>query len=126
MKYSRFYLEKRKSKMDDKRVEWPVVMSFNYSGNKFHRTIGIRVTELNWDTKKQRLKPNAPRASELNRYIDLLELKADKIYSKALGDGIPLDNKSFTDQLMAPDKKEPEKKVVSLFEEWEKFIEVQK
>jgi integrase len=126
MKYSRFYLEKRKPKMGDKRVEWPVVMSFSYSGKKFHRTIGIRVPELNWDSKKQRLKPNAPRASELNRYIDLLEEKADKIYSKALADGIPLDNKSFTDQLMAKDKKEPERKVASLFEEWEKFIQLQK
>jgi integrase len=125
MKYARFYIEKRKTEKEDKHKEWPVVVWFNYNGKSFHRTIGVKTTEQNWDSKKQRLKPNVPRAAELNRYIDLLEEKLDKIYSQALADGRPIDNQYIIEQLKNPEKKsEPEKKKLSFFEEWEKYLEL--
>ena len=125
MKYARFYIEKRKLEKEDKHKEWPVVVWFSYNGKSFHRTIGVKATEQNWDSKKQRLKQNAPRAAELNRYIDLLEEKLDKIYSQALADGRPLDNKFIIAQLKTPDRETQLRKPVSLFDEWEKYLEVQ-
>jgi integrase len=129
VKYTRFYLEKRQG-IEDKRKEWPVVMSFNYNGNNFHRTIGVKTIEQNWDSKKQRFKPNAPRASEYNRYIELTEEKLDKIYSDALASGIVIDNSYIKERLLTSDKKAelekagPEKKKLSFFEEWERYLEV--
>lgn len=66
MKYARYYLEKRKILAKDKNKEWPVVMWFNYNGQKVNTTIGVKVAEQNWDDKRQRLKPNAHRAVGLH------------------------------------------------------------
>ena len=128
MKNARFYLEKRGAGKEDKRKEWPVVVCFNYNGKSFHRTIGVKSSEQNWiGEKKQRLKPSAPGAAEINRYIDLLEEKLNKIYMSALAEGRPIDNKYIAEQLKTPEtKSEPEKKKLSFFDEWEKFIEMKK
>ena len=100
MKYSRFYLEKRKTGKDDKRKEWPVVVWFNYNGNSFHRTIGVKATEVNWDSKKQRL--TAPKKIEIFRgshietkYIEKWEILTTHIGRKtfvtiAATKGIPI------------------------------------
>jgi integrase len=125
MKYARFYLEKRGIDKDDKKKEWPVVVWFNYDGKSFHRTIGIRTAEQNWDSQKQRLKPDRFGAEDTNKYIDELEAKINRIHSKALQQGIPIDNKYIIEHLKNPEKKaEPEKKKLSFFEEWERYLEV--
>jgi len=124
MKYARFYLEKRKKLMNGKNREWPVVMWFNYNGKNMTTTIGVKCTEQNWDKKKQRFKPTVSGAAQTNREIDLLEEKANKIYSESLASGAPLDNKSFIERLKAPEAKPVEKKLVSFFDEWEKYLKV--
>ena len=124
MKYARFYLEKRKKLMDEKNREWPVVMWFNYNGKNVTTTIGVKCTELNWDKKKQRYKPTVSGADQTNREMDLLEEKANKIYSESLASGVPLDNKQFLERLKAPEVKPVEKKPASFFEEWEKYLKV--
>lgn len=124
MKYARFYLEKRKTSEEDKRKEWPVVVWFNYNGKSFHRMIGLRCSEQNWDSTKQRLKQHLLEAEDTNKYIDELEAKINRIYSKALEEGRPIDNKYIIEQLKNPEKKvEPEKKKLSFFEECERYCE---
>lgn len=125
MKYARFYLEKRGKDKADKKKEWPVVVCFHYNGRSFHRTIGLKCSEQNWDSKKQRVKPQHFEAEDSNRYIDDLESKINRIYSQALEEGRPIDNKHIIEQLKNPAKKtEPEKKNLTFFEEWERYLEV--
>lgn len=122
MKYARFYLQNRKKWVGDKQKEKPVIMWFNYNGNNLNTTTGIKTIEQNWDSKKQRLKPNVVRATEDNRYLDRLEQKINDIYSKALSEGTPVNNSYLLEQLKTTEKK----KTISFFEEWGKYLEMQK
>jgi|GEM_PF-3311738 len=122
MKYARFYLQSRKKWLGDKQKEKPVIMWFNYNGKNLNTTTGIKTIDQNWDAKKQRLKPNVIRATENNRYLDLLEQKINDIYSKALSEGRVLTNTYLIEQL----KSKETQKTISLFEEWEKYLEVQR
>jgi integrase len=110
--------------MAEKNREWPVVMWFNYNGKNMTTTIGVKTTEQNWDKKKQRLKPGHSEANRVNREIDLLEEKANKIYSESLASGVPLDSRCFIERLKAPELKPIEKKPASFFDEWEKYMKV--
>ncbi len=119
-KYARFYLQMRKKWANDKQKERPVIMWFSYNGKYLCTTTGIKTIEKNWDTKKQRLKTTVQRATEVNRYLDLLEQKVNDIYFKALSEGLVINNRYLLDHLKAT-----EKKTSSFFEEWDKYLVVQ-
>ena len=120
-KYARFYLRARKKWAGDKQRDRPVIMWFNYNGKNLNTTTGIHACELNWDSKKQRVKPNVKRATEANRYLDLLEQKVNDIYFKALAEGTVINNRYIIERLRV---QEPKTKQVSFFGEWEKYFEM--
>jgi len=121
-KYARFYLQARKKWAGDKQKDKPVIMWFNYNNKCLNTTTGIHTCEQNWDSKKQRLKPGVTRATEVNRYLDLLEQKVNDIYFKALSEGTPINNAYIIERLKS---QEPKTKQVSFFGEWEKYFEMQ-
>ncbi len=94
-KYARFYLQSRKEWAGDKQLDRPIIMWFNYNGKSLNTTTGIKTSEQNWDSKKQRLKPAVKRAAEVNRYLDRLEQKLNDIYFSSLADGIACKRKAI-------------------------------
>ncbi len=122
-KYVRFYLPGR-STWTDQSEDKPrhVTINFNYDGKRMSSNAGIKIPLRDWDKAKQRVKLTVKRGSEVNRYLDLIEQKINDIYYKAKADDVLIDTHHILKEL----RKDKNKERTSFFEEWDRYIEIQK
>jgi len=124
-KHVRFYLQKRSKWAGNKQMERPLVLAFNYGGNRLCTLTGIKLAEANWDHKKQRVKLGVGRASETNSYLDGLETKLNNIYFEALAQGIKVTNGYLLEHIKS--KKEAIKEQSkSFFYHYEEYLNTKK
>lgn len=98
-KHVGYYLERRKKWEGRKDYPRPLMVSFCYHAKCLTTTIGLRVSENNWDYGKQRVKIGVKHGAEINQYLDKLADKLNDIYFTALGKDIPINNAYLLSQL---------------------------
>jgi site-specific recombinase XerD len=122
-KYVRFYVQKRRT-WTDQSLNRPrnLVMMFNYDGKRLCTLTGLKISENDWDTSKQRVKLTVKRAKQVNGVLDLLEEKVNDIYYDAIGNGKKPDNNYIMREL----KKDKNAKIPTFFDEWDKYLNIRK
>ena len=121
----RFHLERRKKWEGDKDFPRPVVASFSYQGNSFQTTVGIKVSDRNWDYNRQRVKVGVAIAHHINQYLDKLTERINDIYFVSVGKGIVITNTYLLSQIKKSEAEEskPEK---TIWEYYSDFLETQR
>jgi integrase len=119
----RFLLEKRKKWEGNRDLQRPVLLVFNYHAKRLYTGIGLKISENNWDYKKQRAKIGLRRASEINRYLELLDDKINDIYFTGLSEGIEITNAYLQQGLKGGQTSEP---VKSFWDYYTDYLETQR
>ncbi len=117
----KFYLGKRTS--DTAKTKIPVIMAFNYSAKRLYTQTVIKVTQDEWDGKKQRVKAKVSGSLEMNMFFNRLEKEVEAIYLKGLAEGAVINNKYFMSRLSIK-KKSNEQSGNKFFVDWERFLEL--
>ncbi len=122
-KYVRYYIPIRKA-WTDQSPERPrnVTINFHYEGKRTISNTGIKIAPCDWDKSRQRVKLTVKRSTEINRYLDLLEEKINDIYFGGKAKDILVDTHYILKEL----RKDKNKERTSFFEEWDRYIEIQK
>lgn len=107
-KHVGFYLQRRKIWEGKKDYPKPLMVSFCYHAKYLTTTVGLRVSENNWDNDKQRVKLTVKHGTDINRYLERLAEKLNDIYFTALGEGIEITNTYLLSQLKRSQTKEGE------------------
>lgn len=84
------------------------MVSFCYHAKYLTTTIGLRVSENNWDYGKQRVRLGVKHGAEINQYLDKLSEKLNDIYFTALSQDIQITNAYLLTQLKRNQTKEGE------------------
>ncbi len=108
-KHVGFFLQRRKiweGKCDYPR---PLMFSFCYHAKYLTTTTGLRVSDSNWDSGKQRVKIGVKHGAEINQYLDKLAEKLNDIYFTALSKDIKITNAYILTQLKRDRNGEGEK-----------------
>jgi site-specific recombinase XerD len=83
----------------------------------------LKVSECDWEAKRQRVKLNVKRSNEFNQILDQLEQKMNDIYYSGKVEGKLIDN----DYILQALRKETKKDAKPLFfDEWAKYLEIHK
>lgn len=122
-KYVRYYVQKRKLWGDDTTTPRAIVLAFNYDSNRLCTLTGLKVSESDWDAKRQRVKLNVKRANQFNQILDQLEQKVNDIYYSGKIEGRMIDNDHMLQALRKETKKDAKP---SFFDEWAKYLDIQK
>ena len=117
----KFYLGKRKS--DTAKTKIPVVLAFNYSASRLYMQTVMKVTQDEWDAKKQRVKPKVAGSLEMNMFFNRLEKEVEAIYLKGLAEGAVVNNKYFLSRLSVK-KNSKEHSGNKFFVDYERFLEL--
>ena len=121
----RFHLERRKKWEDDKDFPRPVLVNFNYQANTFHTTVGIKVSDRNWDYNRQRVKVGVAIAHHINQYLDKLTERINDIYFVSVGKGIVITNTYLLAQIKKSEAEES-KPLKTIWEYYSDFLETQR
>ena len=121
----RFYLERRKKWEGDKDFPRPVMVNFNYQGNNFQTTVGIKVSDKNWDYNRQRVKVGVALAYYINQYLDKLGERISDIYFVSVGKGIVITNKYLLAQIKKSEAEEA-KPLKTIWEYYSDFLDTQR
>ncbi len=81
----KFYLEKRKNSdgvIPDKNIS--ILLSFSFDGERMWIGTGERIDSSKWDAEKQRVKPSATGALEINNVLQKKKEDILKIYRNAI------------------------------------------
>jgi integrase len=78
-----FYIEKRLIDAgQDIDRQCPLILSFSYSSSRIKVYTGRKVSENEWDTARERLKPIYAKAEELNAYLDRMNDRIHKAFDE--------------------------------------------
>ncbi|HWB64166.1 MAG TPA: site-specific integrase [Chitinophagales bacterium] len=124
-KYVGYYLQRRKIWEGKKDYPRPLMVSFCYHAKYLTTTIGLRVSENNWDYGKQRVKIGVKNGAEINQYLDKLAEKLNDIYFTALSQDIQITNAYLLAQLKRSETKEGEQPK-TFWEYYDEYLVVKK
>jgi hypothetical protein len=121
----RYYLSARKKWEGDKEIARAVVISFGYHNKVFSTTTGVKVSQNNWDVKRQRVKTGVKRGHLVNQFLDKLTERINDIYFTALSEQIEITNTYILNQL---NKKSlgPAETAKSFWQYYAEFLEMMK
>lgn len=118
-----FFLQRRKKWEGKRDLDRPVVLSFNYHGNRLYTLTGVKISDNNWDDKKQRVKLAVKRAGKVNEYLDQLDEKVNDAYYGALATGVTVTNAYILDRLKDREKAEANK---SFWDHYDEYLDLKK
>ena len=117
------YLVKRTGRTA--KTKLPVVIAFNYNGNRLYTQTGIRVMESEWEKVDKCVKSRVAGSLEMNKQLNKLKAEIQDIYLKGLADGATINNDYILNRLSIKQKSK-EQVTNSFFEDWDKYLQGQK
>ena len=60
------------------------MMSVTFEGNRIKFSTGLTVENINWDSSNQSVKKRVPKGTEINAYLQRMQLKVTEFYNKCL------------------------------------------
>jgi integrase len=86
---TKFYLDQRTNKVTGKKSvkDCPVRFSFNFDGQRFMSTTGLKADEKQWSSDKQQFKSGASNADSKNETLKAIANELEHIYLEAKNEG---------------------------------------
>lgn len=66
--------------LNDVNLRLPIHISYPVKPGRFRMSTGIKVSQIQWDTKTQKVNRKHKNYADLNRHLDFLASKIDKAY----------------------------------------------
>lgn len=101
----KFYLEKRKNKIDGGLIvtNVPIILFYSFNGERLQYYTGIRIDASKWDEKNMKVLKGFAEASEINRELGKLKTRIEEIHEKAKVLGEDISVEYFRDRLKGSD-----------------------